>query len=150
MVLTTNPNCMSVYARVGLCASVQFNKELQQMLADTYTLGTAGNQLIFDKLYGTPSDGSKYSVSGLATDESKSLTVQSQLDKAKAKRTLIDFRVNIPVPDTTSGAFGTLRNYVNFVVPSFVDRADVLAACERTAALLSDTAIMNDILDGML
>lgn len=119
------------------------------MLAESYTLGTGANELVFSKHYGDAQSGSLYGVSGLATDVAKSLAVQSQLDKSKARRTLIDFRINVPVPDSTTAAFGQFRNYINFVVPSFMTRADVLAQCERTAALLSNTTLMNNILDGM-
>jgi len=119
------------------------------MLADTLTLGTGGNELTYGKHYGDAQSGAYYSVASLSTDNTQSLAVQSQLDKSKARRTLIDFRQNVPIPGSTSAAYGVLRAYINFVVPSHVDRADVLEHCARMGSLLGNTTVMNNILDGM-
>jgi hypothetical protein len=118
------------------------------MLDESYTLGTGANELTFSKHYGDAQAGSYYSVAGLPAGETKSLAVQSQLDKAKSRRTLIDTKVNVAVPGTTTGAFGTARCYCNFVELSYQDRATTLAMAERMASLLSDTAALNAILDG--
>jgi hypothetical protein len=108
------------------------------MLADTLTVGSAGTELIFDKLFGDAQAGARYSVTGLALASLPTLAIQHRKDKSQTVRTLIDLSTNVPVAGSTTGAYTTRRLYANVVTPPSGEYQDFEDDCARLATLLTD------------
>jgi hypothetical protein len=117
------------------------------MLPETLIVGTL-NPETYTKQFGDAQAGSSYSLYGSALSQAETLTVQSQLDKSKSRRTLIDLRVNKLLPDSVNGQFGTIRGYCNFVIPAWCEENDRIAIVDRMSTLFSDPAFLLQALEG--
>jgi hypothetical protein len=120
------------------------------MLTDTLVLGTSGNLLTYSKQFGDAQSGSRYSVAGLGLTTASNLAIQNRVEKSGVTRRLIDLSTNVPVPDSTNGAYTTRRVYLNIVQGPNDSATDIKADIERIKTIVDDTALQDQILNGEL
>jgi hypothetical protein len=116
------------------------------MLADSLTLGTAGDALVYKKLWGDES-GTLFAVQGLSVDQASTLRVKYATDKSGTTRALVDLSTNVPVSGSTTGAYRTRRLYFNIVRNSSDTAAAVKSDFVRAKTIVDSTAIQDQLLN---
>lgn len=116
-------------------------------LADSYTIGTAPNNLTYVKQFADAS-GSQFVVSGGTLASLKTMSVKDQTSKGGVTRRTIDLTTNVPVPGSTTGEYRARRMYVVIVQNSFDSAADVKGDFSRLATICGDTTFQDKVLAG--
>lgn len=120
---------------------------LAHMLNNTYTWGTAPNNLTFVKLFG---DAGKapYSVAGLTASTARTMTVSHQSATGGTTRSMLRFDRIDPVTGTTSGATKRSSAYLVLAPSSEQTDAEKRYMLAHIAAALADTTFVTAFLNG--
>lgn len=117
------------------------------MLEDTYTWGTAPNNLTFVKL---TSDANKapYSVRGLSASNARTMLVSHQPAAGGTTRSMIRFDRVDPVVGSTSGAVKKSSAYIVLAPSSEQSNAEKMAMLQHLNAALNDSTFLAGFLNG--
>lgn len=117
------------------------------MLNNTYTWGTAPNNLTFVKLYG---DAGKapFSVSGLTPSTARTLTVSHQPAAGGTTRSMIRFDRVDPVVGSTTGAVKRSSAYLVLAPSSEQSDQEKRYMLAHIAAALADSTFVTAFLNG--
>lgn len=111
------------------------------MLNNTYTWGTAPNNLTYVKQFGDK-DKSMYSISGLTPSTAQTQTVSHQSASAGSTRSMLDFTKVMPIPGSTNGGTQAARAYFVFQRPSFMTENEAKCLADHVRAALADTTFV--------
>jgi hypothetical protein len=116
------------------------------MLLNTYTLGTSGDQLVFDKQF-DDKGASYFSVAGLTPSTKKTLTISHQPASNGSVRTLVDLTETFVNPSSVTGATADQRVFFVIQRPSFGTAAAIQSARVRLKTLVDDSAFWAKLLN---
>jgi hypothetical protein len=116
------------------------------MLNTSYSVGTAPYALVFTKQFDTENK-SAYSVGGLPASAARLMSVQSQIQKDKSSRHLVDTSYTHGVPDSTSGATYVDRVYTVIQRSPYTSEADIMGHIATHADLLAESGFLASVLN---